>query len=112
MSLIQLVLLLCCATAFLLYLKYFRSVGRDRILAFLLLACAVVATLFPDATTTIANWVGVGRGVDLVFYIFAITTVFIAIQFYSKLARIEHSQTQVIRELAIQNARPAKAQEQ
>lgn len=104
MSLIQFILVGASSAFLLLYFLYFRSLFRDRLLALMLFGIAVIATLFPDLTTVVANMLGVGRGTDLVFYLFALMTVFILILFYGKISRIESAQTELIRELAIRSA--------
>ncbi len=52
---------------------YFFIQLKKRILDFLLLGimiiCAIVFILWPDLTNIIAHKLGVGRGVDLLFYI-------------------------------------------
>ncbi|MCL2803592.1 MAG: DUF2304 domain-containing protein [Micrococcales bacterium] len=44
-----------------------QAVRRLGLVAFALLA--VAAVIFPDATTVVANWIGVGRGADLLLYV-------------------------------------------
>jgi len=104
MSLIQFIIVGASFSFLALYFLFFRSLVRDRLFALLLFTLAVVATLFPDLTTIIANRLGVGRGTDLVFYLFAITTVFVLILLYGKISRLESAQTALIRELAIKAA--------
>ena len=106
MSLIQFILVGSSFAFLLLYFLFFRSLFRDRLFALMLFSLAVVATLFPDLTTVVANRLGVGRGTDLVFYLFAIMTVFIFILLYGKISRLESAQTDLIRELAIRDAVP------
>lgn len=60
--------------------------------------------IFPDLTTFIANKVSVGRGTDLVIYLFIILFFIVSMLLYSKMRRIEATQTSIIRHLAIQNA--------
>ena len=44
-----------------------------------LLVAGAWAVIFPDQTHVIANYVGVGRGADLITYIFQIAALFILI---------------------------------
>ena len=70
MSLIQIALALGSILLLVLYATFLRSTLRDRALAILLFVTAVVAILFPDLTTRLANILGVGRGTDLLIYLF------------------------------------------
>jgi hypothetical protein len=71
------------------------------ILVFAALAVAGAAVIFPDATTTVANAVGVGRGVDLITYVVEVTLLFIALHYYTKFVDLQRQITVVVRELAI-----------
>ncbi len=106
---IQFILILGLLASLLIYLYAFRSTLRDRILVLGFLFSGLLAVLFPDLTSTIAEFLGVGRGSDLVMYFFFVAAVFFAMLFYSKLSRIEHRQTEIIRFLAISTARPAES---
>ena len=106
MSLIQFLILAASFASFALYLSFFRSVLKDRLIAVLLFAGAIAATLFPDATTALAHALGVGRGTDLVLYIFAMGSLYVGLLFYGKLARLERSLTDLAREIAIAQVRP------
>jgi hypothetical protein len=66
-----------------------------------LLAAGAWAVLFPEQTDRIANYVGVGRGVDLITYIFEITTLFVLIHYYTKFVELQRQITELTRELAI-----------
>ena len=76
MSLIQIALVLGSILLLLLYSAFLRSTLRDRVLTILLFVIAVVAILFPDLTTRVANVLGVGRGTDLLIYLFVLAAVF------------------------------------
>lgn len=103
MTLIQIILL--SLFAFLaLYLIYFRSRLRDRLIAVLFFLIAVAAVLFPDATTVIAQSVGVGRGTDLLVYLSIVAGIFAVLLLYGKISRCERLQTELVRELALRDA--------
>jgi hypothetical protein len=53
----------------------------------------------------IAESLGVGRGSDLIMYFFFVAAIFFGILFDSKMSRLERSQTELVRELAILTAR-------
>jgi hypothetical protein len=94
------------------YWYAFRSALWNRMLALVFLVAGLFAVLFPEYTTVIAEWLGVGRGTDLVMYLFFLTAIFIGALFFSKIARVERCQTEIVRALAIANARSAKDKEE
>ena len=102
---IQFILILGLLTSLVVYRRAFRSTLRDRILVLGFLGSGLLAVLFPDYTSTVAEFLGVGRGSDLVMYLFLVAAVFFAILFHAKLSRIEHAQTEIIRFLAISTVR-------
>ena len=104
MNLIQILLILAAAASLLVYLRYFRSVLRDRLIAFGIFASVVSAVLFPELTTTVANAVGVGRGTDLILYLLVVGSVFAVVMLASRLMSIENTLTELVRQLAILNA--------
>jgi len=71
---------------------------------FVLLAAAAAAVLFPGATDDVAHYVGVGRGVDLITYIFEAAVLFVLIHYYTKFVELQRQLTDVTRELAILRA--------
>ncbi len=105
MNLIQIFLILVAVVSLVVYLGYFRSVLRDRLIAFGIFASVVSAILFPDFTTTVANAVGVGRGTDLILYLLVVGSVFAVVMLASRLMRIEDTLTELVRQLAISNAK-------
>ena len=104
MNLIQILLILVAAASLLVYLRYFRSVLRDRLIALIIFASVVSAVLFPEFTTTVANSVGVGRGTDLILYLLVVGSVFAVVMLTSRLMSIENTLTELVRQLAIMNA--------
>lgn len=108
MKLIQLILGSGVIVSLLVYFRYLRSSMRDRLLAALLALVAFSAVMFPQLTTDIASIIGVGRGTDLTFYLFAIASSFVIILLYSRLQRLERLHTETVRALAISQAKQAK----
>lgn len=85
---------------------YLGFVRRNRLpfnimLVFAILAVAGVAVLFPERTDYIANWMGVGRGADLIGYLVQILLLFMSLHFYTKFVDVQRQLTQIVRELAI-----------
>ena len=104
MHLIVPFLLLGFLAALVVYVRYLRSSLRDRLVGLILFLVACTAVLVPDSTQAVANLVGVGRGTDLTFYLFAVGSVFFAVVIYAKLNQLGRSMTQVIRRIAISEA--------
>ena len=104
MSLIQIALALGSILLLVLYATFLRSTLRDRALAILLFVTAVVAILFPDLTTRLANILGVGRGTDLLIYLFVLGAVFAFIVLNARIMRLEDHITELVRELALSRA--------
>lgn len=70
---------------------------------FLLAIIGLLLISFPDLTTKTANFLGVGRGVDLLFYACILIFFVASIMLYKKIRIIEITQTKIIRNLALQN---------
>jgi hypothetical protein len=64
----------------------------------------VVFTIqFPDTSTVAANWVGIGRGTDLVFYLTSFAVMFLAALVYLKFKRLEDRIASLTSELALRD---------
>jgi hypothetical protein len=88
---------------------YLGFVRRNRlpfniILVFAILALASAAVLFPERTDVVANWMGVGRGVDLIGYLIQVALLFVSLHYYTKFVDIQRQLTTIVRELAIVRA--------
>jgi len=69
-----------------------------------LLSAGAWAVLFPEQTNQVAHYVGVGRGVDLITYIFEVAALFVLIHYYTKFVELQRQITDLTRELAILRA--------
>ena len=87
------------------YVSNKRSLLVDRITIILLIATGIVMVLFPEISVIIANALGIGRGADLVLYIFVVTSLFVFIYIISEQNRLLIKFTDLIRTHAIKNAR-------
>jgi hypothetical protein len=65
---------------------------------------AALAVLFPNLTIRVARGLGIGRGADLVLYVFVIAYLFSMFYFYNKTQRLESALTEVVRQLARRDA--------
>jgi hypothetical protein len=68
---------------------------------FAILGVGGVAVVFAERTDSIANWMGVGRGADLIGYLVQVLLLFMALHFYTKFVDVQRQLTQIVRELAI-----------
>ena len=71
------------------------------VIVFGLLGTGAWAVLFPEQTDVIANYVGVGRGADLITYLLEITAMFVLIHYYTKFVELQRQLTELTREMAI-----------
>ena len=71
------------------------------VLVFAMLGAGGFAVIFPEQTDLIANFVGVGRGVDLITYVIEVTVLFVLLHYYTKFVELQRKLTDVVRELAI-----------
>lgn len=79
------------------------------VVVFTILGAGAVAVLFPERTDVIANYVGVGRGVDLITYLFEVAGIFILIHYYAKFVELQRQLTTLTRELAMMKAELERA---
>jgi len=70
------------------------------VIVFAMLGAGAIAVLFPERTDGIANYMGVGRGVDLITYLFEVAAIFILIHYYTKFVELQRQLTTLTRELA------------
>jgi hypothetical protein len=83
--------------------------GRMRWLRAIVWTAAVGAILHPEWSQSLANQIGIGRGADLVLYLFVLAFLGVSFYFYSRYVRLQRQLTDVVRHLAIQNARQGEA---
>ena len=69
------------------------------------LAAAIVAIAQPLLVTRFANAIGIGRGADVVLYLFVLAFLAASFLFYSRYLRLERELTAVVSHLALREAR-------
>ena len=72
---------------------------------FLVVLTMLVFAIQPDWSTSVAQRVGVSRGVDLIFYLAHLTLFFLAFVYFLKFKKMEARFTKLVRELALDRAR-------
>ena len=105
-SLAQIILIVL-IVAVVIYVFRVRSVSTDRAAMLLLAAVGCILVVWPGLSTSVANSVGIGRGTDLLFYLFVVFCLFRFVSTAADMRRLNDRITRVVRESALENARPA-----
>ncbi len=87
-----------------LMLPRFRSHTLSRLIMIAISLLGMVFVLFPSLSNKLAKYVGVGRGADLIIYIFMVFSFLYCIFLYAKLRKLQQDQTEIIKMIAIQQA--------
>lgn len=104
MSIFQLLLIGGFIMIAFIYLFMLRFHIIDKLVVVIIFFTGIVFILFPDFSTRIANLIGVGRGADLILYLFVIGFLFVFLIFYSKIKSLEKKITKLVRKHAIDEA--------
>ena len=105
MTLIQILLLVAIALLIFLYARSFKNRLVSRLAFIVLFFGGMIAVIFPELTNQLANFVGVGRGADLLTYILVIVFYASFYFLYSKINNLKAQQTEIIRTIAINNTK-------
>ncbi len=89
------------------YVFAVRSVSRDRTVMLLLAAVGLLLVAWPGLSTDVAHAVGIGRGVDLLLYLFVVFCLFRFIATSAEVRRVNDRITGIVRQSALASARPA-----
>jgi len=80
--------------------------GRHRLAAFLGAAVWLAAgatVLRPDLTIAVAKMMGIGRGADLILYMFVVAFLFASFYVYNRMEQLESILTSIVRQMAIRD---------
>ena len=66
-----------------------QSRAWTKIFALLFVVLAVIVVVFPESSNTVAHWVGVQRGADLLLYLMTLAFIFVVLKLYIK-SKEEH----------------------
>jgi hypothetical protein len=113
MTIFQLLLIAAVVIAAALAVKFLpgeRSRALKRIFAILFVIVAALAILFPAALTVVANFFGIGRGTDLLLYVFIIMVLIFAVATVRAKARSDARVTELARAVALIEARTREEQ--
>ena len=98
------IIIVATVLVFLLYALRLRSMLRDRIIFTVIVLVGIALAVHPDLSTRIANAIGIGRGADLMLYVFILFSLFQTVHLAARLKTIDARITSVVRESAL--ARP------
>ncbi len=101
MKLIQFILIPVFVIAMLIYVRRFRTLLLDRLIAILIGVVAILLVLNPDWTGFLAREFGVGRGTDLMLYLSVTGLGFFCLTLWAKLQDMDARLTQIIRTQAL-----------
>ena len=86
---------------FLFYALRLRTMLRDRIIFAAIVLVGVALAIHPDLSTRLANAIGIGRGADLMLYVFILFSLFQTVHLAARLKNIDARITSVVRESAL-----------
>jgi hypothetical protein len=84
--------------------RKFRNSIVDAVVMSLFILAGIALVIFPEVTSWLAHALGVGRGVDLIFYFGILFFIFIILKLYARIRRLEQLMTKVIRNDSIAGA--------
>ncbi len=83
------------------FLVLTRKTALTRLFVVLFFGSATVLIIWPGLTSRCANFIGIGRGADLIFYLTTLFLTSVCFNFYLRFRAIEATQTRIVRQLAI-----------
>jgi small membrane protein len=97
------ILLIGALLIFIIYVFLLRTLFLDRLILLFITASGILLVIYPDLATLIANLFGIGRGTDLLLYLFVVLGLFFAVTITSEIKRLQRQVTELIRYTAISN---------
>lgn len=105
MKLIQLILIVGLLAILVSYFRWFRSAVVDKLLIVCIMAAGVFMVAFPELTNKLAAALGVGRGADLVFYLFIVAFCYLMLLVYAKIKKMERQLAELARKQALMDVK-------
>lgn len=105
MDIIKIILLVPLILLIIFILTRLKSQLAFRLSLIFVLLSGVVFVLFPSVTNQLAELVGVGRGADLIIYLSIVFFFLFGIMVYSKIRKLQENHTELIRQIAIRDAK-------
>jgi small membrane protein len=88
---------------FIIYVFLLRTLFLDRLVLLVITASGIVLVIYPDLASWIANRLGIGRGTDLLLYLFVVLGLFFAVTITSEIKRLQRQVTELVRYIALSN---------
>lgn len=101
---IQPILIVVAITTAFVFYRRLRSRVLDRSLIVVATVSGVVLVSFPELSKVLANYLGVGRGVDLVFYVGLVVLGFLWLELAARQRQTEDTLTEIVRSFALLKA--------
>jgi hypothetical protein len=102
------ILLIAALVFFIWYLFRGRSVLADRVIYLVCAVVGIVLVIDPEMASQVARVLGIGRGVDLMIYLFIILGLFYSAATTSRIKRLENQITAVVRKSALEHPMQGK----
>lgn len=93
---IKIILVLPLVLLIIFYLTRLGNKTYYRLALIAISATGILFVLFPSLTNTIAHWVGVGRGADLITYLFIVFFFLGGVNLYAKIKKLESQQQELL----------------
>jgi len=103
------VLLVGALIFFIWYLFRGRSVLVDRLIYLVCALVGIVLVINPEMASKVARVLGIGRGVDLMIYLFIILGLFYSAATTSRIKKLENQITAVVRKSALEHPMQGKS---
>jgi small membrane protein len=97
------ILLIGALIIFIIYVFLLRTLFLDRLVLLVITASGILLVIYPDMASWIANRLGIGRGTDLLLYLFVVLGLFFAVTITSEIKRLQRQVTELVRYTAISN---------
>jgi hypothetical protein len=88
--------------------KSFKNHALSRLVMIGILLVGILFVLYPSLSNQLAHLVGVGRGADLVIYLFIIFSFIFGAYLYAKFRKLKEEQAELIKKIAVENAKDFK----
>ncbi len=95
------IILIGALALFILYIFRIRTIFTDRIIYLIFAVIGIGLVIDPNFATRMANLLGVGRGTDLLFYLFIIVSLLYSAAMTSEVNRLKRQVTSLVREIAL-----------
>jgi small membrane protein len=97
------ILLIGALLIFIIYVFLLRTLFLDRLILLFITASGILLVIYPDLATWIANLFGIGRGADLLLYLFVVLGLFFAVTITSEIKRLQRQVTELVRFITLSN---------